>query len=360
MPALRAGEFCNFATFILRIGHLSSQSMAMNITILDDFFDTLRTLPCFQKLDGHPVTVWNDHTDDADVLVERLKNADAVVLIRERTALRAAILERLPRLRLISQRSVFPHIDVEACTRLGIVVSSDLHPGTPCYADAELTWGLLIAAARQIPQQMASLKAGTWQTGVGTTLRGKTLGIYGYGRIGSTVAGYGRAFGMRVTVWARPDSLAKAAHDGHEISASKKDFFRECDVVSLHMRLVAATKGIVRLDDLRLMRATAILVNTSRAGLIQPGALVEALKSGRPGFAAVDVYDTEPLTHSQDPLLGLDNVICTPHIGYVTREEYDLQFFDVFDQIVAFAVSSPINIVNPTVLAHPRCARLAK
>ena len=332
----------------------------MNITIFDDFFDTLRTLPCFQKLNGHQVMIWNDHSDDPEVLVDRLKEADVVVLIRERTALRAPVLERLPKLRLISQRSVFPHIDTEACARLGIVVSSDLHPGTPCYADAELSWGLLIAAARQLPQQMASLQAGTWQTGVGTTLRGKTLGIYGYGRIGSTVAGYGHAFGMRVVAWARPDSLAKAARDGYEVAESKEQFFRECDVVSLHMRLVPATNGIVQADDLKRMKPKAILVNTSRAGLIQPGALVDALKSGRPGFAAVDVYETEPLTNAQDPLLQLDNVICTPHIGYVTREEYDLQFSDVFGQIVAFAAGAPINVVNPLVFDHPNCAGLSK
>ncbi|MGJ7528451.1 D-2-hydroxyacid dehydrogenase family protein [Variovorax sp. GB1P17] len=326
----------------------------MNIAVLDDYFDTLRTLPCFRKLDGHKVTVWNDHVDDLDVLARRLADADAVVLIRERTALRAALLERLPRLRLISQRSVYPHIDIEACTRLGIVVSSDQHPGTPSYAAAELTWALLLSAARQLPQQMASLQRGNWQTGVGSTLRGKTLGIYGYGRIGAAVAGYGEAFGMKVLVWARPDSLQRALADGRQPAADREAFFRECDAISLHMRLVPATRGIVRREDLALMKPSAILVNTSRAGLIEPGALVQALQAGRPGMAAVDVYETEPLTDPADPLISLPNVVCTPHIGYVTREEYDLQFSDVFDQITAFADGHPTNVVNPDVLGHMR------
>lgn len=326
----------------------------MNIAVLDDYFDTLRTLPCFRKLDGHKVTVWNDHVDDLDVLARRLADADAVVLIRERTALRAPLLERLPRLRLISQRSVYPHIDIEACTRLGIVVSSDQHPGTPSYAAAELTWALLLSVARQLPQQMASLQRGNWQTGVGSTLRGKTLGIYGYGRIGATVAGYGEAFGMKVLVWARPDSLQRALADGRQPAADREAFFRECDAISLHMRLVPATRGIVRREDLALMKPGAILVNTSRAGLVEPGALVQALQAGRPGMAAVDVYETEPLTDPADPLISLPNVVCTPHIGYVTREEYDLQFSDVFDQITAFADGNPINVVNPDVLGHMR------
>jgi D-3-phosphoglycerate dehydrogenase len=328
----------------------------MNITVLDDYFDTLRTLPCFAKLDGHEVTVWNDHVDEPDALVQRLSQADAVVLIRERTALRAPVLERLPRLRLISQRSVYPHIDVEACTRLGIVLSSDQHAGTPSYAAAELTWALLLCAARRIPQQMASLQRGGWQTGVGSTLRGKTLGIYGYGRIGQAVAGYAEAFGMQVRVWARPESMARARADGRECAPDRERFFGECDAVSLHMRLVPATRGIVRREDLARMKPDAILVNTSRAGLIEPGALVAALQAGRPAMGAVDVYETEPLVDPADPLLQLPNLVCTPHIGYVTREEYELQFSDVFDQIVAFARGQPSNVVNPEVLGRLRAA----
>jgi len=329
----------------------------VKIAILDDYFDTLRTLHCFHALDGHDVTIWNDHVDDVDRLAERLRETEALVLIRERTPITAALLDRLPRLRLISQRSVYPHIDINACTRLGIVVSSDLHAGTPSYAAAELTWGLVLAAMRQIPQQMAALRSGTWQIGVGRTLRGATLGIYGYGRIGETVAGYGRAFGMRVLVWAREASRQRAQADGHDVAASKDTFFEACDVVSLHMRLVEATKGIVTAADLARMKTTALIVNTSRAGLIVPGALVDALEHGRPGRAAVDVFDHEPIQDGQHPLFGMERVVCTPHIGYVTREEYELQFADIFDQILAYAAGHPANVVNPAVLGSDALRR---
>ena len=324
----------------------------MKISILDDYFDTVRTLACFGKLAGHDVAIWNDHVQDVDALAERLRDAEALVLIRERTQIRAPLLERLPKLKLISQRSVYPHIDIDACTRLGIVVSSGQHADTPSYATAEFTWGLILAAARSIPQQMASLKAGQWQIGVGQTLRGKTLGIYGYGRIGAVVAGYGKAFGMNVLVWAREPALAKARADGYATAASKAEFFEQCDVLSLHMRLVPATRGIVTSDDLARMKPTAILVNTSRAPLIAPNALVNALHAGRPGMAAVDVYEKEPLRDPGDPLLLMHNVVATPHIGYVTRDEYELQFSDIFDQIIAYAAGAPINVVNPDVLGQ--------
>jgi D-3-phosphoglycerate dehydrogenase len=326
----------------------------MKISILDDYFDTIRGLDCFANLKGHDVTIWNDHVQDVDQLAERLKETEALVLIRERTQIREALLERLPKLKLISQRSVYPHIDIDTCTRLGIVVSSSQHADTPSYAAAELTWALVLAAMRQIPQQVASLKAGRWQMGVGHTLRDKTLGIYGYGRIGSVVAGYGKAFGMRVLVWAREPAMVQARADGYEIAASKAAFFESCDVLSLHMRLVAATRGIVTAEDLARMKPSALLVNTSRAGLIAPGALVEALKAGRPGMAAVDVFDTEPLRDVDDPLLTLPNVVATPHIGYVSRDEYQIQFTDIFDQIAAYAAGAPINVVNPGVLTHRR------
>jgi D-3-phosphoglycerate dehydrogenase len=326
----------------------------MKISILDDYFDTIRGLDCFAKLKGHDVTIWNDHVQDVDQLAERLKETEALVLIRERTQIREALLERLPKLKLISQRSVYPHIDIDACTRLGIVVSSSQHADTPSYAAAELTWALVLAAMRQIPQQVASLKAGRWQMGIGHTLRDKTLGIYGYGRIGSVVAGYGKAFGMRVLVWAREPAMAQARADGYEIAASKAAFFESCDVLSLHMRLVAATRGIVTAEDLARMKPSALLVNTSRAGLVAQGALVEALKAGRPGMAAVDVFDTEPLRDVDDPLLTLPNVVATPHIGYVSRDEYQIQFTDIFDQIAAYAAGAPINVVNPGVLTHRR------
>ncbi len=322
----------------------------MKISILDDYFDTLRTLACFRKLAGHEVTVWNDHVQDTDALAARLKDTECLVLIRERTRIRADLLERLPKLKLISQRSVYPHIDVEACTRRGVVVSSSQHAGTPSYAAAELTWALILAAARQLPQQMAALKAGKWQIGVGTTLRAKTLGIFGYGRIGATVAGYGRAFGMDVVAWSREESLKRARADGYETARSKAEFFERCDVISLHLRLLPATRHIVKAEDLARMRPTAMLVNTSRAPLIEPGALVAALRAGRPGYAAVDVFEDEPMRDPTLPLLQFEQVVATPHIGYVTREEYETQFIDIFDQILAFAAGRPINVVNPDVL----------
>jgi D-3-phosphoglycerate dehydrogenase len=276
------------------------------------------------------------------------------VLIRERTAIRTPLLERLPRLKLISQRSVYPHIDVDTCTRLGIILSSSQHPGTPSHATAEMTWALMLAAVRKIPQQMASLQAGKWQMGVGSTLRGKTLGIYGYGRIGGAVAGYGRAFGMNVLVWARPQTLEAAKKDGYAVAPSKEAFFAECDVITLHMRLVDATRHIVKAADLARMKPTALLVNTSRAPLIEPGALAEALRKGRPGMAAVDVFEKEPVLDKDHPLLTMPNVVCTPHIGYVTNEEYETQFIDIFDQINAYAAGKPINVINTDVLSHAR------
>ena len=321
----------------------------MNVTILDDYHDTLRTLACFAKLADHKITIWNDHVQDIDVLAERLKETEALVLIRERTKIRGPLLERLPRLRLISQRSVWPHIDIDACSRLGIVVSSDARGDTPSYATAELTWGLILSAVRQIPQQAAALKAGRWQIGVGTTLRGKTLGLYGWGRIAHAVADYGRAFGMNVMVWAREASRERARQEGFAVAANKAALFEQSDMLSLHMRLVDATRHIVTAGDLARMKSTALLVNTSRAPLIEPGALVAALRAGRPGLAAVDVYEKEPLTDVADPLLLLPNVLATPHIGYVTREDYEFQFAEIFNQIVAYAAGTPINVVNPDV-----------
>jgi D-3-phosphoglycerate dehydrogenase len=326
----------------------------MKISILDDYFDTLRTLDCFATLAGHDVTIWNDHVQDDEVLAERLADAEALVLIRERTQIRGSLLERLPRLKLISQRSVYPHVDVEACTRLGIVLSSNMHGDTPSYAAAELTWALVLAAVRQIPQQAASLSAGTWQTGLGTTVRGKTLGIYGYGRIGKVIARYGQAFGMDVLIWASEASRERARADGLRVAASREAFFASSDVLSVHLRLKDATRGIVTAHDLARMKPSALFVNTSRAGLVEPGALVEALRAGRPGTAAVDVFETEPLRDPADPLLALGNVLATPHIGYVTVEEYELQFADIFDQIAAYAAGSPINVVNPEALEQPR------
>jgi D-3-phosphoglycerate dehydrogenase len=321
----------------------------MNITILDDLLDSIRHLPSFSKLSGHDVRIWNDHTKDVDRLAERLKDTEALVLIRERTPIRAALIERLPGLKLISQRSVYPHIDVEACTRRGIIVSSDMHPGHPSYATAELTWGLVLAALRGIPQQMAALKAGGWQTMLGTGARGRTLGILGYGRIGATVAGYGKAFGMKVLAWGRERSAERALKDGYEM-VGKEAIFEQSDVLSVHVRATKDTTGLVTASDLARMKPTAVFVNTSRAAIVEPGALVAALKAGRPGMAAVDVYEEEPVPGGNHPLLSMENVVATPHIGYVERDGLETAFSSIFDQLLAYAAGKPINVVNPEVL----------
>jgi D-3-phosphoglycerate dehydrogenase len=322
----------------------------VKIHILDDYNDALRHLKVFEKLKGHEITIWNDHVQDTDVLAERLKDAEVLVLIRERTKIRADLLERLPRLKLISQRSAYPHIDVEAMTRLGIVLSSNQHAGAPSFAAAELCWGLILAAMRFIPQEMASLKAGKWQKAMGYTLRDKTLGVYGYGRLGGAVAGYGKAFGMDVLVWGREAAREKARADGFRTAESKEQLFEESDVLTLQMRLVDATKGIVGPDDLARMKPTALIVNTSRAGLVQPGALLDALRKGRPGMAAIDVFESEPMLDVDDPLIRMPNVIATPHVGYVTHEEFEHQFGDIFDQVVAYDAGEPIHVINPEAL----------
>ncbi|HYL37932.1 MAG TPA: D-2-hydroxyacid dehydrogenase family protein [Bryobacteraceae bacterium] len=323
----------------------------MNIAVLDDYLDTVRTLACFRKLDGHNVTIWKNHTKDVDVLAERLKDTEALAVIRERTPIRAPLIERLDRLRIVSNVSVYPHIDVDACTRRGVIVSSDLMPASPSYATAELTWGLILASMRRIPQEMAALRAGRWQAGsIGLGLRGKTLGIYGYGKLGGVVAGYGKAFGMKVLVWGRESTIAKARAAGYATASSKQEFFEQSDVLSLLVRLVNETRGIVTAADLARMKPTALLVNTARAGLIEPGALVAALRAGRPAMAAVDVYEDEPVLNANHPLLALDNVVCTPHLGYVERDGLERIVGGVFDQILAYAGGQPINVVNPQVL----------
>jgi D-3-phosphoglycerate dehydrogenase len=319
----------------------------MKITILDDYQDVIRTLDAFKKLKGHDVTIWNDHTKDTDALAQRLKDTEALCLIRERTPIRAPLLARLPRLKLISQRSVYPHVDVEACTKHGVVLCSDMHPGKPSYGTAELTWGLTLAAMRRIPQEMAALKAGRWQSTVGTILRGRTLGVFGYGRIGGVVAGYGRAFGMKVLVWGRARTIAAARADGHDVAQSKQALFEQSDVLTLHLRSTPETRGIVTRDDLARMKPTALIVNTSRAALIEPGALVAALKAGRPGMAAVDVYEEEPVLGASHPLLAMENVVATPHLGYVDRDSYETAFSSIFDQVLAFAAGKPVNVINP-------------
>jgi D-3-phosphoglycerate dehydrogenase / 2-oxoglutarate reductase len=323
----------------------------MHITVLDDYQHTVRTLPAFQKVAGHQVTIWNDHTKDIDVLAERLKDTEALALIRERTPIRAPLLERLNKLRIISQVSVYPHIDVEACTRRGIILSADPMPGRPSYATTELAWGLILCSMRRIPQEVAALKAGKWQSGsIGLRLHGKTLGIYGYGKTGAVMAGYGKAFGMRVVVWGRETTLAKARTAGFAVAPSKEALFEESDVLTLHVRLLDSTRGMVTAADLARMKPTALLVNTSRAGLIDPGVLEAALRAGRPGMAAVDVYEQEPVLGGQHPLLTMDNVVCTPHLGYVERTGLDEFFNIIFDQILAYENGQPINVANPEVL----------
>ena len=322
----------------------------MKVAILDDWFDTLRHLPCFAKLNGLDVTVFNDHQPDVSVLAERLHDFDVLVLFRERTAITAELLDQLPNLRLISQRSVYPHVDVEACTRNGVLLCSNMHAGTPSFAAAEHTWALVLASMRQIPQQMNSLQSGNWQMGVGKTIQGRTLGLYGYGRIAKAVAGYAQAFGMKVVWWGSEDGRQRAAKDGHTIAESREAFFAKPDIVSIHVRLKPETRGIITADDLSAMRSDALFVNTSRAGLIEGGALLNGLNAGRPGTAAIDVFDHEPITSTNDPLAAHPNVLCTPHIGFVTEDEFELQFADIFDQLTAYAQGVPINMINPDVL----------
>lgn len=321
----------------------------MKVHILDDWFDTLRGLPCFDKLRDHDVILWNDHVDDVAVLAERLKDAEVLVLFRERTQITRELLARLPNLKLISQRSVYPHVDVEACSDHGVLLCSDMHAGAPSHAAAELTWALVLAGMRDLPTQMASAKAGKWQAGVGKTLYGRQLGLYGYGRIAKTVASYAKVFGMNVVWWSSEAGRARAVADGEVVAESREDFFANSDVISIHVRLKPETKAMITSADLRHMKSNALFVNTSRAGLIAPGALLASLNNGAPGKAAIDVFDTEPLLDANDPLLSHPNLIATPHIGFVTEDEFELQFSDIFDQINAYDQGAPINMINPEI-----------
>jgi D-3-phosphoglycerate dehydrogenase len=331
----------------------------MNIVILDDYQDAVRKLACATKLEPFPAKVYTNTVKGLGQLSVRLKDADVIVLIRERTHLTRALIEKLPRLKLIAQTGkVGGHIDVTACTERGIVVAEGV--GSPV-APAELTWALLMAAMRRLPQYVAHLKHGAWQQsglkaasmpanfGIGTVLKGKTLGIWGYGKIGHLLAGYAKAFGMQVVVWGREPSREKARADGLGVAESREAFFAECDVVSLHLRLNDETYGIVKLEDLSRMKPTALLINTSRAELIEPDALIAALNRGRPGLAAVDVFESEPILQGH-ALLRLENCICTPHIGYVEQDSYEMYFGAAFDNVVNFIKGTPTNIVNPGAL----------
>ncbi len=321
----------------------------MKVHILDDWFDTLKDLPCYEKLDRHQVTVWTDHVEDVNLLAERLKDAEALVLFRERTTITRALVEQLPNLKLISQRSGYPHVDVPALSDHGILLCSKMPAEEPNYSAAELTFALILSAMRQLPQQMASLKAGQWQMGVGKGLRHRTLGLYGYGKIARAVAHYANSFGMKVVWWASNEGRSRAMEDSQSVAQSRETFFADSDVVSLHVRLTPATRGIITADDLARMKPGSLLVNTSRSGLMSPGVLLEALNQGRPGMAAVDVFDKEPQSDPSDPLLSHPNLIATPHIGFVTEDEFDIQFGDIFDQVNAFADGNPIHMINPGV-----------
>lgn len=322
----------------------------MKITVIDDYQDAFRKLECAARLRGHQVTAFHDTEKNPARLAERLKDAEVVLLTQQRSALSRIVVERLPHLKLISQtgRNV-NHIDIAACTEMGVIVSAG-GAGNPS-PTAELTWGLILAALRRIPQEVRRMKEGSWQGSVGTGVAGKTLGIYAYGRIGSIVAQVGRAFGMRVQCLGREGSTARAREAGFDIAAGREQFFAECDVISLHLPLNNETRGIVTGADLGRMKPTALIVNTSRAAIIEDGALAEALKAGRPGRAAVDVYEDEPVLGGNHPLLEFDNVVCTPHLGYVEEATYEAYYGTAVDQILAFGEGNPVNVVNPEVLA---------
>jgi D-3-phosphoglycerate dehydrogenase / 2-oxoglutarate reductase len=321
----------------------------MKIAVIDDYQDAFRKLDCYARLRGHEIAVYHDTEKDPARLAERLKDAEAVILTQQRSPFPRTLAERLPKLKLISQTGRNAnHIDVAACTEKGIVVSAG-GAGNPS-PTAELTWGLILSALRRIPQEVQRMKEGHWQGSVGIGLDGKTLGIYAYGRIGSIVAGVGRAFGMRVVCWGREGSTGRAREAGFDVAASREAFFESADVISIHLPLNKETRGIVKGDDLARMKPTALIVNTSRAPIIAEGALVEALKRGRPGRAAVDVYEEEPVLGVNHPLLKLDNVICTPHLGYVEQATYESYFGTAIEQILAFAAGKPINVVNPEAL----------
>ncbi len=332
---------------------------SMNIIILDDYQDAVRKLKCASRLDTLNAKVFTNTVKGIGQLSVRLRDADVLVLIRERTHFPRQLLEKLPKLKLISQTGkVGAHIDVEACTRLGIAVAEGV--GSPD-APAELTWALIMASMRRLPQYIGNLKHGAWQQsglkaasmppnfGLGLVLRGRTLGIWGYGKIGQRVASYGRAFGMQVQVWGSPSARDKAREDGIIAAESCEAFFESCDVLSLHLRLHENTRGVVKLADLSRMKPTALFVNTSRAELVEEHALVSALNRGRPGLAAIDVFDTEPILQGH-PLLRLENAVCTPHIGYVEQDSYELYFAAAFDNVVSFVNNNPTNIVNPDAL----------
>jgi D-3-phosphoglycerate dehydrogenase / 2-oxoglutarate reductase len=323
----------------------------MKIAVIDDYQNAFKTLKCFPKLSGHEVVVFTDPETNLDKIAARLKDADALVLTQQRTAFPRALIEKLPKLKLIGQTGrAATHVDLVACTEKGIVVSAG--GSGRSNPTAELTWGLILSALRKLPYEIRRLKEGHWQSTLGVSVHDKTIGIYAYGKIGSIVAGVGKAFGARVVCWGREGSTGRARAAGFEVAKSREEFFAEADILSLHLPLNKDTRGIVTRDDLAWMKPTALIVNASRAGLIAKGALEEALKAGRPGMAAVDVYDVEPVLGADHPLLKMDNVTCTPHLGYVTRETYEEYYAAVVDDIVAFAAGTPAHVLNPDALGR--------
>lgn len=326
----------------------------MNIAILDDYQSVVEGLQCFSMLRGHRVTVVHEALSRLGSIPGEIAEAEVLVLMRERTRVDEALLSRLPKMRMISQTGPVPHIDLQACTRRGVLVCSSPHSSGESVppasrSTAELTWGLVLGAMRRIPEEAGALKRGLWQTGIGAMLHGRTLGILGYGRIGALVAGYGRSFGMRVLVWGREGSLIRARADGFGVAENREQLFRESDVLSLHLLLTRETRGSIASADLGLMKPTALLVNTARAGLLKAGALAAALKAGRPGFAALDVFDSEPVWDAADPLIGMPNTLCTPHIGYVDRDSYEDIYGRAFTQVLAYTAGKPIEVLNPEV-----------
>lgn len=320
----------------------------MKITILDDYQHAVKDLACFQLLNGQHVQVLDKAEKDATLLAEKLKGTEVIVLIRERTQINEALLLKLPDLKLISQTGkISNHLDLAACTKHQVAVAEGV--GSPI-APAELTWALIMNTVRQIPEAIRAMQAGKWQVNIGSTIHGKTIGIWGYGKIGKLVAGYAKAFGAKVMVWGSETSRKNALNDGFESANSKEDFFRIADVVTLHLRLNETTKGIVKEGDLSLMKPSAVIINTARAELIEAGALLKCLKKGRPGFMGVDVYEEEPVYNPDFELLKMPNVVCTPHLGYVEKNSYELYFGKAFENIVNFINGNPTNIANPEVL----------
>ncbi|MFR0687782.1 D-2-hydroxyacid dehydrogenase family protein [Enterobacterales bacterium AE_CKDN230030158-1A_HGKHYDSX7] len=325
----------------------------MRIVIPDDYQNVIRTLDCFGRLTGHDVSIFHElRPASQDDLAARFAEADAVVLTRERTRIDAALLDRLPKLRLISQTGkVSSHLDLTACTARGVVVTEGR--GSPV-APAELAWTLILNARRQLVPAIEAFKAGHWQVNLGTAVAGQTLGIWGYGKIGQRLARYAKAFDMPVLVWGSEASRAAAQADGHQAAASREAFFAESDILTLNLRLSDSTRHGVTFEDLSRMKSDALLVNVSRAELIAPGALLDALNAGRPGYAAIDVYEQEPLLDTDDALLNHPRALCTPHLGYVEKNGYELYFGDAFDNVLAFFAGAPQNVANPEALSLRR------